>query len=135
MEQGAVFSLPFGFYADDSCFAVVVEGYVGLAFGIQLEIGVPVECAAVVLLPLCRRIAAVVRVIEVFLIGEAVEDVAAVAVGDAATFIGQTAEIHGDGWLIGLCETLIAFIARRVVCVDIHFVEVIEVVVGIKILK
>ena len=92
IKQGAVFSLPFGFHADDGGLAVIEEGYVGLAFGIQLEIGVPVECAAVVLLPLCRRIAAVVRVIEVFLIGEAVEDVAAVAVGDAATPVGIAME-------------------------------------------
>jgi len=61
---------PFGFHHEARLLAVVEEGDLRLAVGIELQVGVPVEGAPVVLLPLLGRVATIVGLVEIGLARE-----------------------------------------------------------------
>ena len=82
-QQRSVRGLSFCIHGKHRGAAVVVELHLCFAFFVQLEVWIPIECAAIVFLVVRGNLLAVIGRVELSRIGKAREEIAAVAIGDA----------------------------------------------------
>ena len=89
----------------DTClFAVVVETRGKPTVSIWLGVGIPVEGTTVVVHRIRQRLTALVRMIEVGRLVDAVEDNATIAIGIALAVIRHQHEVEGDIGNGGACS-------------------------------
>ena len=87
----------------------------GFAVLVELQVGIPVERAAIVFLSLLGRVALVVGMVEVLLIGKAMKNVTAVAISDATLPIGIMCQSYCHTGLIRMLKSFISITARRII--------------------
>ena len=106
--------------------AVVPEGDGGSSFLVQLQVGIPVECAAIVLRDVWQGTLIVLRLVEIFTDIIARDSEVSVTIGHARPSIGKDMQVDGDYGLVGLPVSPVSLLTRGVVSEDIYAVEMAE---------
>ncbi len=88
MEEGAVGGDAVGLNGDLGRACTCEEADACLAFIVKFNVGIPVECTAIVLMSFLRWVAVVVRVVEIFLIGKTWQDVTTITIGHSPFVVG-----------------------------------------------
>ena len=111
--------------------AVIEEGYVGMAVGVELQVWVPIKRPSIVLLPFLGRIAVVVGMIEVFAHGETLKDIPTVAIHNTLTIVRNAMQVYAYT-LIGIVGGTIGGAAWMVIRIDSDVLQVGQFVVSIE---
>ena len=93
---------------------------------VQFQVGIPIECAAIVLRDVWQRTLIVLRLVEILTDIIARDSEVSVTIGHARPSIGKDMQVDGDLGLVGLTVSFISLLARGVVGIDIYAVEMAE---------